>query len=457
MTLWASLVLVLIASLAFGVVYLAGGLVLRNTLKGYLMSAVEQNTNKINWGTAQEDTEANIYIAYGDGYLEIDRDFLDVINDVYAALYTSGGEMLYGEDPVARHTQDRGFTQTELWEITVDGIRYDMYDRRLPQELPDGQSLWIRGCVSEAGVRAQLRETARISLILMPVVIALCVLSGYLLTGRMLAPVRDMEKSAAAISRGDDLKARIPVSGSDEIGRLGTVFNGMLGRLEASFEAERQFTSDASHELRTPASVIMAQTEYTLEKDRSPGEYREALEVIQRQGRRMSALIGDMLDYSRLDRRPEDYPMTEVDLSAIAADCAEQMDMTADRGIGVSADVIPGVAVRGNQLLLERMITNLTGNAVRYGRDGGYVKVGVKRTEDGCPLLFVEDDGIGIGSEEQEKIFQRFYRSDASRSLPGTGLGLSMVKKIADMHGAGLSLDSEPGKGSTFFIKFPPV
>ncbi len=454
MTIWASVVLALIALLSYGIFYTAGSIVLRNTVKSYLISTVEENVNKIRYTQSMNNTDANIYILYGGGLLEIDRDFLDVVNDVYAGLYDESGSLLYGENPIARYTAEHAFEQTYIWNTTVDGVRYNLYDRKLSVDLPDGSVLWIRGAVSERHSMDQLKEISRISLVLMPVVILLCVLSGYLLTGRLLAPIRDMEEAATRISRGDDLKERIPTrDNGDEINRLGRAFNGMLERLEESFEAERQFTSDASHELRTPTSVIMAQTEYILEKDRPAEEYKEAFEVVQRQGVRMRGLIEDMLDYTRLDRRPEDYPMAETDLTEIVRECSAQMALAAEKGIAITATADDGVKIRGNRMLLERMLTNLISNGIRYGKDNGHVNVSLSQTTDGT-VLAVTDDGIGISASDREKIFQRFYRGDTSRSTAGTGLGLSMVRKIAEMHGATVAVESEPGQGSTFKIIF---
>ena len=239
----------------------------------------------------------------------------------------------------------------------------------------------------------------------------------------------------------------------DEVGKLATVFNRMLDRLQHSFDSERQFTSDASHELRTPTSVILAQTDYILEKDRPAEEYKEALEVVQKQGRKMNTLIADMLDYTRMDQGAERYPFETVDLSALTAETADQMALLGTRGIQLTSDVDDGVMVNGNALLLSRLLQNLISNAYRYGKDDGHIAVSLKQGP-GDVQLAVSDDGIGIPTAEQIRIFDRFYRADSSRSTEGTGLGLSMVKRIAELHGATLELESEEGVGSTFRVFF---
>ena len=239
----------------------------------------------------------------------------------------------------------------------------------------------------------------------------------------------------------------------DEIGRLASVFNSMLNRLELVFEAERQFTADASHELRTPTSVILAHVDYSLEKERTVDEYQDALRVIRRQGRRMEALIRDMLDLSRIDQGKEAFPMEAVDLSQLVSEASEPVWPEDEASIRISADIQPGVMMQGNRLLLSRMIQNLISNAYKYGKPGGHIAVSLQKTSSEIRLQ-VRDDGIGIAHQDQEKIFQRFYRCDPSRSVQSTGLGLPMVKEIAELHGGRVSVDSAPGQGSAFSVIF---
>ena len=454
LTLWFSLVLSAVVGITLLAVLTAGRMVLRGTIRDYLISTVEENVDNIQFVSSKGDMAANSYIPYSGGFLQIDLDFMEVVNDVRTALYTSDGTMLYGENPLSKQTMDMAFSESHTWYMTVNNIRYNLYDRRLNIELPNDGSLWIRGVVPETKSTAQLGEITRLSLILLPILILISVVSGYFLADRLLSPIRRIEITAEDISRGDDLKKRIDVAVSnDEVGLLAQAFNRMLDRLEYSFETEQRFTSDASHELRTPVSVIIAQSEYTLEKERPPEEYVEALEVIQKQGKRMNALISDMLEYTRMEQGSERYTFETLDLSQLVTETAEQMAITGGKGISLSVPVQDGLMVSGNKMLLSRLIQNLISNAYRYGKENGHVTVSLSGDDDRI-VLSVSDDGIGIPKEEQKKIFERFYRSDASRSVPGTGLGLSIVKKIADLHGADVEVESEPEKGSDFRIIF---
>lgn len=454
LTLWFSLAQIAVVAITLAAVLGASQTVLRSTVRNYLIGTVEENVDSIDYISAKEDLPDYIYVPYHDGYLKIDPGYVDVVNDVETALYSKDGTMLYGSNPLAIQTEGTAFSESYTWSLKVDGVRYDLYDRKVNLEnLPDGE-LWVRGVVPETRNTAQLNEIARLSALLLPLLLLLSLLSGWFLADRLLAPVRKIQQTAEQIAEDNDLTRRIEtVTTGDEVGKLATVFNRMLDRLQHSFDSERQFTSDASHELRTPTSVILAQTDYILEKDRPAEDYKEALEVVQKQGRKMNTLIADMLDYTRMDQGAERYPFETVDLSALTAETADQMALLGTRGIQLTSDVDDGVMVNGNALLLSRMLQNLISNAYRYGKDNGHIAVSLKQGP-GDVQLAVSDDGIGIPTAEQIRIFDRFYRADSSRSTEGTGLGLSMVKRIAELHGATLELESEEGVGSTFRVYF---
>lgn len=231
----------------------------------------------------------------------------------------------------------------------------------------------------------------------------------------------------------------------------------MFQRLDQAFETEQQFTSDASHELRTPMSVILAQCELSLSDPETSVSSRTAFLTIQRQGKRMSRLINDMLDYTRLEMRPDRYPKQNVDLSALTTSLCDDMALIRQQGIQLTADIQPEINIYGNPQLLSRLVTNLISNAYRYGKENGHILVRLHSNDTGASerrslSLSVEDDGIGISKEEQKHIFQRFYQVDPSRSGAGTGLGLSMVQQIAEFHNGTVTVKSAPGDGSIFTV-----
>ena len=296
----------------------------------------------------------------------------------------------------------------------------------------------------------QMSDVTHLSLLLLPVLVLVSAVGGYLLAKRMLRPIQKISASASQIVTGDDLKKRIEIGkGNDELHQLAASFNAMFQRLEESFEAEHQFTSDASHELRTPVTVIISQCELSLEKQQSVAEYEKALRTIGRQGRKMSKLINDMLDFTRLERRADIYPRDTVDLAGLVGSVCEDFALIQEKGITLAWESEGEPAIYGNRQLLSRLLENLLSNAYRYVREGGHIWVRLS-SEAGQITLSVADDGIGIAKDEQDKVFRRFYQADKSHSGSGTGLGLSMAYGIAHFHGGNITIESELGKGSTF-------
>ena len=234
-----------------------------------------------------------------------------------------------------------------------------------------------------------------------------------------------------------------------------TARDAVADRLECSFKAETQFTSDASHELRTPVTVILAECD-TLERTQPTAEdYQEGMGVIRRQAQQMSRLIGQLLHITRLEQGTQKTYMERADLSALAEAVCEQQRLIAPAGTELTLDAPELVEVQADVLLMTRVLNNLIANAFRYGKDGGHVSVTVRR-ENGWAVLAVRDDGIGIAPEQQERIWQRFYQVDPARSGgEGTGLGLYMVRQIARLHGGTAEVDSAPGQGSTFTVRIP--
>ena len=272
----------------------------------------------------------------------------------------------------------------------------------------------------------------------------------------MVKPIRKLIENMKEIRNGDDLSSRIDVgNGSDEVYELADNYNEMLDRLEYSFEKEKQFTSDASHELRTPVSVINAQLDLLDDKS-TIEEYREAEAVIRRQSRRMTTLIEDMLCFSRLDNGSDMYPKYKFDFSALCKSIAEDMKLIGFKRINLEFEIEDKISICGSEKLLTRMVQNLIDNAYKYGKENGNIKVTLIKEKDNICVLNVSDDGLGIKEEDKEHIFDRFYRADKSRSnrnkTSGNGLGLSMVKKIAQYHDGSVTVDSEYGKGSNFKV-----
>lgn len=455
-TMWFTAALLIVVFFTCFVILYADHQIIQKTIRDSLVQTVEDNVDEIEYYKKKvtvDPQETDYYLSFGEGYLEIDDDFLDQVNEVYTALYHADGTFLYGENPIARNVSQLEFTDAKIQEMKVKDTLFYIFDRKL--QLNGVQGLWLRGVVSEDQGMVHMSDITQLSLLLLPLLGLFSSVGGYLIARRMLWPIQKISQSAAAIATGEDLKKRIELGkGNDELHHLAQSFNDMFQRLDEAFEAERQFTSDASHELRTPVTVITAQCEYSLEKPRSGAEYQRALRTIQRQGRKMSKLINDMLDFARMEMRAETYVRESVDLAGLAKSVCFDMALIQERGISLRYEIEENVMVCGNRQLLSRLITNLISNAYRYGNENGHIWVVLRRGEDNIELS-VSDDGIGIALKDQEKIFQRFYQADHSRAGKGAGLGLSMVHGIAKFHGGDICVKSEAGRGSRFIVTFP--
>ena len=200
-------------------------------------------------------------------------------------------------------------------------------------------------------------------------------------------------------------------------------------------------------------AVIAAQCEYTLEQERTVEEYEEALQVIRRQGRKMTKLINHMLDFARLEMRSGKYTDEMLDMAKLVDTICQDMKLIREHNISLEYQTAP-VMFSGNRELLSRLLTNLISNAYRYGTENGHIFVDLQQ-QDSVLILSVRDDGIGIAADEQAKIFHRFYQTETSRGGEGTGLGLAMAHEIVRYYNGTIEVDSAPGRGSTFTVRLP--
>ncbi len=232
------------------------------------------------------------------------------------------------------------------------------------------------------------------------------------------------------------------------------MLNATFSRLEAAFGQQKQFATDAAHELRTPVSVLLTQTQGMLNRSHSEAEYREALEACQRAAQRMRRLIESLLELARLDAGQEPMKRIAFDLSGCVRETAQTLQPLADeRQVKILCD-LPAIECVGDPERLGQVINNLLANAINYNRKQGIVEVSVVR-ERGAVTLRVRDTGQGIAPEDLPRVFERFYRADKSRSAGHSGLGLAISKAIIDAHGGSISVTSEPGTGSEFTVRIP--
>ncbi len=385
------------------------------------------------------------------------RDSIDVPGRATAILDASGR-------PLAAHW--RGFTFTAT-SATTAGLP----PRRISTVESGGQAwrLLLQRESSSAGdyvilvagtLDPLVRQQAilsRVLLVATPLVVLLAAGVCWWVASSALRPVTAMAAQAEAITvTSSAWQLDIPPA-TDELSQLAGAFNRLLHRLSAASDAQRQFMADASHELRTPVSVIQTATEVTLERqEREPWEYREALTIVNEQSTRLNRMVEDMLVLARADAGGYQLKPRPVDLDEVVAECVRGVSMVAaSRHVALVTEIEPDVSLNADDRLLRQLATNLLTNAVQYTPAGGSVTVAVKN-ESGGALMTVSDTGPGIPPADRERVFERFVRLDPARSTTsGAGLGLPIARWIAVQHGGTLTVEANAAGGCLFVVRLP--
>jgi two-component system OmpR family sensor kinase len=462
--------LVALVTVALG----ATGFAATSLLRGYLLDQqdqqltstleqLEQQANKLAQACAVNGLRipSSIYLACMDpgagqtsvAVIQGPRDD-DALPDV-TRIDDSGGS--YGTTPFSVPSADGGTS----WRVAVADVTDD-FAIVVGQDLADDE--------------AALGRLVRIELVVGLLVLAAMAVAGYLLVRNSLRPLREVEHTAQAIA-GGDLSRRVPVGDErTEVGRLSAALNGMLGRIESSFRAQqaseeqavasearmRRFVADASHELRTPLTSIRGFAELHRQGAvHGPEDTGRIMQRIEAEATRMGLLVEDLLQLARLDQQ---RPLTvgPVDLAELAGDAvhdarAVQPDRPVSLLLDPSLTDVP--VVNGDEARLRQVIGNLVTNALTHTPVDA--KVTVRLSEDpadaGVVVLAVSDDGPGLAPADAERVFERFYRADSSRTRAagGTGLGLSIVASLVAAHGGRVDLITAPGEGATFAVRLP--
>ncbi|HUP04809.1 MAG TPA: ATP-binding protein [Bryobacteraceae bacterium] len=306
-------------------------------------------------------------------------------------------------------------------------------------------------------IKAELRVTRRVIFVALPLLLGIAGLGGYLLTKRGLAPLAVMAVQAREIG-GSSLDRRLRIgSAAEELEALAASFNELLARLDQSFGTMRRFVADASHELRTPLSVIRGEADVALAQDRTAASYRESLAIVLDEARRLSRLVDDLLNLARADSGRVKLQTQDFYLDDLLAECCRSAQAIAGpRGVEVECLCAEDAPFRGDEELLHRLVMNLLDNAIRYTPSGGKITAALE-AGDADFRITVTDTGIGIAPEAAPHVFERFYRADQARSRKdgGFGLGLSIVKWVAEAHRGGVQLASQPGVGTAFTVTLP--
>lgn len=368
------------------------------------------------------------------------------------------GELMAQSDGLARH------------HVRVEPIP-DLEGRLLfrnagPRRFPfrmAAQQIYVNGeriIIEVADPRGKfegiLTEFYSVLLLAVPIVLVVAAVGGYWLSTRALAPVDQIIDEAQSIDPANfSARLSVPPSG-DELQRLSQTLNQMLDRVEQSVLQVRRFTTDASHELRAPMTLIYTAAQFALRRDRNADELKDSLNKILHAAKRCTDLINQLLWLARSDAGNGRMELVSTDVVPVVSDVAsEAAILAADKGLTIATD-LPGTpaTVALDEASFRRMLLILLDNAVKYTSSGGSITVRVMEHANDLEIAVV-DSGIGIPAEQQPFVFDRFWRADQvrSREAGGTGLGLAIAREIANTHGAELTVTSSLGHGSTFIVR----
>ena len=380
-----------------------------------------------------------------------DPEKFENFNDgIYYIKYNEQNEIIAGKFPKDFDIA-LAFSIEDINIYQVENKKFLYYDTRLQDE-----DNWIRGIYPLGKVQKEIETLWNIAIALSVLFLIFVVIVGYRIIKNAFKPVKQISDTALKIKRSKDFSNRIELedSNDDEIHKMASTFNEMLDTVEEVFIHEKQFSSDVSHELRTPITVILAQSDYALQYSDTFEEAKESLEVINRHAKRMTNLINQIMELSKLERQKE-IEKEKINLSNIVLQLLEDYKpLLESKNLNLVYNVEKDLRIQGNKIMLERVFLNILMNAVKFTKTN--IEVSLIR-EGKTAVLKIRDDGIGISEENKKFIWERFFQVNDSRNKEenkGSGLGLSMVKKIVDLHSATIDLESELEQGTCFTIKF---
>ena len=305
-------------------------------------------------------------------------------------------------------------------------------------------------------VPTTMRSVALASAVLVPIVVVLTSFGGWLIAGRALRPIGDIDATLRAIE-ATDLSRRVEVHPTDRelSGLVGTV-NGLLSRLERAFKDLGDFTADASHQLKTPLTLMKSRIE--LARRQEPALFPALLEDIDLEIDEMSAVVSELQALSLIDADDQRSARRDVDLSRLCDEATEILEALGEaRGVSVVTDIAAALVTRGNPITLKQLVLNVGDNAIKYTPAGGHVTIEL-REDVGFATLRISDTGVGISPEQLPHIFDRFFRGPGEAGTArGTGLGLAIAKRITEIHGGTIDATSQLGAGTTLSVRLPLV
>ncbi|MGD2089364.1 MAG: ATP-binding protein [Candidatus Aminicenantes bacterium] len=462
LTIWYAVVL--------GLIFLVSDIILYRSFKLSLIDTMDQTLY-----TAAEDVEQSIFKVPGEKWQatikQLERGFL--VNRLFIQVLEISSEKTASFRIAARSGVLSGnISQQKVWDelsqqlppkpvymnVTEESpaihpLRIILY----PVQQEGNKAYLIQVGTSLKKMFSTLKDFLMVLIFSGPVLLLISVLGGYFILTRVLHPMKTVVQTAKKIT-AEDLSLRIqPNNQKNEIGQLIITFNEMISRLERSVLQIKQFSSDASHDLKTPLTVIRGEVDIALRKNRPPAEYIKTLTSVREEAKKLEGIIDNLLFLSCIDSRSYQRSFENVHPDEILLEVFEKTTPLAnEKQLAYVLEKIERISLPGDPILLSRLLMNLVDNAIKYTPPGGRIQMSLKNSGEKT-ILAIQDNGIGIPENALPFIFNRFYRVDQSRTQrnEGAGLGLSIVKKIADIHQAEVDIHSQLNKGTTILVSFP--
>ena len=425
-TVWFTAVIIFLFGIVLSSVILLEDRYINNTSTEELVSAVEK-----------------IY--------ENPDEFENFDDGIYYIKYNADNEIIAGKIP-KDFDLALAFSIEDINTYQIENKKFLYYDTRLKNT-----GDWIRGIYPLSKFQNDISKIWNIGFYyIAPVLIVLVIFIGYRIVKNAFKLVKKISETALEIKKSKNFSRRIELDNSeDEIHKMAYTFNEMLDTVEETFIHEKQFSSDVSHELRTPITVILAQSDYALDYVETLDEAKESFEVINRQAKKMTNLINQIMELSKMERQNE-IEKDRINFSNIILQLLEDYrTLLENNNIELITNIEKDLRIYGNKLMLERLFVNLFTNAMKFTKTT--ISVSLNRINKEV-ILQIKDDGVGIPKKDQKYIWDRFFQTSDSRNKDknkGSGLGLSMVNRIVQLHLATIDVESEVGKGACFIVKFP--
>ena len=387
-------------------------------------------------------------------------DFLNIppmdLRDVHLAVYTIEGEPVVEDSLLAGYVKqgDNNLKELEFLTTKINGRNYRLL--RSPVQIEEDTLYAVEVAASMEPINANLHSMTMLFLMIIPFALIITGVMAYIISVAAFKPITRMAKEASLISGSNlDRKLELPRS-HDEIRKLGETLNEMIKRIELAFKSQKQFIANASHEIKTPLTIIQTELELALRNVKDK-ESLESLRVALSETESLGALTNSLLTLISMDSFKSPLRIEKFRLDELLIDCIYAMKQTASqKSISINFNIEEAVELSGDKEKLKRVFESLIENAVKYTNNNGAVMIELKNIPSDKAEIICSDNGIGIDAAEIDKIFGRFYRSNDVRSgYAGSGLGLAIAKEIIDMHNGEIKVQSELGTGTKVTVILP--